>query len=45
MINNEYKGDDDIGNGSVNTTSTDQKQKNSRDDSRSISYAIEDIRR
>lgn len=45
MINNEYKGDDDTGNGSVNTTSTDQKQKNSRDDSRSISYAIEDIRR
>src|SRR5918995_2691069 len=45
MINNEYKGDDSTSNDSVNTTSTDQKQINSRDDSRSISFAIEDIRR
>ncbi|MDQ3969001.1 MAG: MEDS domain-containing protein [Thermoproteota archaeon] len=46
MINNKYKGDDSSSNGSVNnTTSTDQKQINSRDDSRSISFAIEDIQR
>jgi hypothetical protein len=45
MINNEYKGGDSTSNDSVNTTSTDQKQINSRDDSRSISFAIEDIRR
>ena len=45
MINNEYKGDDSTSNDNVNTTSADQKQINSRDDSRSISFAIEDIRR
>jgi hypothetical protein len=45
MINNEYKGDDSSINGSVNTTSRDQKRINSRDDSHSISFTIEDIRR
>jgi hypothetical protein len=34
MINNKYKGDDSTSKDSVNTTSTDQKQINSREDSR-----------